>query len=208
MRHGLLFTPLLALPLWGVLSWNGGAYAAPPDFEDDISLGMSAANLKKLGAKPCGTQRMCGNVRWGEKLWDAVFRQDAAGALRNVSLSNSAQADAYADVALETLEEFAVEPVQVTAGEAACDAFAAARNGMSPEQAVRQCQEVLDGTGEEPEVTVWYVDEEHVNSLLAKKTTLEAAGRTVPKATVVHLTITPKNGVRVLYATFGTLDRD
>lgn len=208
MRHGLLFTALLALLLGGLPLWRGVAHAAPPDFEDDISLGMSAANLKKMGFDPCGPQRMCGKVRWSAKLWNAEFRQDAAGALRNVVLSDTAQADAYADAALETLEEFAVEPVQVTAGEAMCDAFAAVRNGASPEQAVRHCQEVLDGTSEEPEVTVWYVDEEQVNTLLAKKTTLEAAGRAAPRATVIRLTITPKNGVRVLYATFGTLDQN
>lgn len=208
MRRTLLFTALIALLSGSLPLWSGVAHAAPPDFEDDISLGMSAAKLKKLGFASCGPQRMCGKVRWSEKLWNAEFRQDAAGALRNVVLSENAGTDAYADAALETLEEFAVEPVQVNAGQSVCDAFAAVRNGASPEQAVRRCQEVLDGTNEEPEVTVLYIDEEQVNALLAKKISLEAAGRAAPGATVVRLTITPKNGVRMLYAAFGTLDQN
>lgn len=200
---------LLCLLLGGLLPCTAlqapaiAVAAALPDFEEDISLGLGESKLRALGAKPCPEAALCLSVRWGEQSWKATLRLQA-GTLDVVELHPAGPLAAQA--AREQLEEFALAPVRVKAGDMQCDAFALLRQGKSADKAVDICAEKLDALKSHSagaQCSVWYVDEDQVEELL-QAGSLENAASKHPRAVGARLSMAP-GAVEVGYGHLGSL---
>lgn len=200
----LLALFLCALPLGGTLVFTLSAQAAAlPDFEEDLTLGLGEGKLRALGAKPCPEAALCLGIRWGEQEWTARLRVQT-GTLDVVELHPRGQISGA--VAREQLEEFALAPVRVKAGDVQCDAFALVRQGKSVDKAVDLCADKLDKLSSQSagaQCSVWYVDEDQMEELL-RAGSLEQAASQYPRAVAARLSMAP-GAVEVGYGHLGSL---
>lgn len=180
---------------------QGTAHAAAlPDFEDDVSLNLDEGQLRKLGAKACPQAALCLDVLWAGQEWKATLRMHG-GKLDVVELHPKGLM--LTSAAKEQLEEFALAPVRVKAGDVQCDAFALRRAGKSAEQAVDICAEKLDKVPGGTQSSVWYVDEDAVEDLLRAES-LESAGSSHARTVAARLSVAP-GGIEVGYGHLGSL---
>lgn len=193
---------VLACTLCLLLWMQPGAWAASmPDFEEDISLDLDETQLRKMGARPCSEAALCLTVRWGERPWQTMLRLQG-GKLAMVEL----RPDTAGDDGLTTkglLDEFALFPVRVQAGEAQCDAFALVRAGKNPDNAMNACADLLDRVANAPQYSVWYVDEDELDAILSTGS-LEKAGGSYGRTLAARLSVTP-GSVEVGYGRLGNL---
>ena len=200
-----LLCVVLATLCWSASPLGSVADAARlPDFEEEVSLGQNSAQLRKLGASPCAEAPLCLRTLWGGKEWKATLRM-RSDALVMVELQPAGAAATVGSAVREQLEEFALTPVRVSAGELQCDAFALTKEGQSPDKAmdrVDQCIAKLK-QGKTTDYSVWYLDEEEAPALLAQGT-LEKAGTAHAKVTAARLSVAG-NAVEVGYGELGSL---